>query len=343
MKKRLKLMLPLLLILTLVTNATIPALAQPSVVYAAEQPTNPQQGTETPSSIVLGKGTIEINGHLFTDEEFLTFLNNAKIVRIPFENASTFSLGEYDGLVGNSTIAAGGLTVLSNAIIGVFQKIAVILDLADLDGFAYLVLGTIDVVSAAGVVSVALALAIKFLPDSIEINGIPIGSFNTALADMTSFFENHKKANPDEEIVNPDPGSGGTTKPGEGTGDATQPGEGTGDVAQPGTGTGGGTQPSEDPDNNIKAGDKTPKGREYTQHGADRANERGFDSQKVDSIIDNNYKSRTKEIDKVTGEVTWRYQDKRGNTVITNEWGDKIVTVYSYPRSANGGKYIPKN
>lgn len=91
----------------------------------------------------------------------------------------------------------------------------------------------------------------------------------------------------------------------------------------------------------IKAGDKTPKGREYTKHGAEQANERGFDSQKIDSIIDNNYKHRTKEIDKHTGEVTWRYQDKRGNTVITNEWGDKIVTVYSHPISANGGNYIP--
>ena len=92
----------------------------------------------------------------------------------------------------------------------------------------------------------------------------------------------------------------------------------------------------------LQAGDKTPKGREYTKHGAERANERGFDSQKIDSIIDNNYKHRTKEIDKLTGKITWRYQDKRGNTVITNEWGDKIVTVYSNPTSVNGGNYIPK-
>ena len=92
----------------------------------------------------------------------------------------------------------------------------------------------------------------------------------------------------------------------------------------------------------LQAGDKTPKGREYTKHGAERANERGFDSQKIDSIIDNNYKHRTKEIDKLTGKITWRYQDKRGNTVITNEWGDKIVTVYSNPTSGNGGNYIPK-
>ena len=93
----------------------------------------------------------------------------------------------------------------------------------------------------------------------------------------------------------------------------------------------------------IQAGDKTPGQREYTQHGAQRANERGFDSQKIDSIIDNNYNKRVKEIDRLTGEVTWRYQDKRGNTVITNEWDDKIVTVYSHPEYVNGGNYIPKS
>lgn len=106
---------------------------------------------------------------------------------------------------------------------------------------------------------------------------------------------------------------------------------------------GGSSNNKGDSDSKYEPGDKTPKGREYTQHGAERANERGFDSQKIDSIIDNNYKHRVKEIDDLTGKVTWRYQDKRGNTVITNEWGDKIVTVYSYPESANGGYYIPKN
>lgn len=65
-------------------------------------------------------------------------------------------------------------------------------------------------------------------------------------------------------------------------------------------------------------------------------------SQKLDKIIDNNCKYRTKKIDKLTGKVTWRYQDKRGNTVIKNEWGDKIVTVYSYPTSINKGNYILK-
>jgi len=49
-----------------------------------------------------------------------------------------------------------------------------------------------------------------------------------------------------------------------------------------------------------------------------------------------------KEIDELTGDVTWRYQDTRGNTVTTNEWGDEIVTVYSHPIGANGGNYIPK-
>ncbi len=60
------------------------------------------------------------------------------------------------------------------------------------------------------------------------------------------------------------------------------------------------------------------------------------------SIIDNNKKTRAKEIGPESGEVQWRYQDKRGNTVITDEWSTKIVTTYSYPKSANGGNYIPK-
>ncbi len=100
---------------------------------------------------------------------------------------------------------------------------------------------------------------------------------------------------------------------------------------------------SENGNSEIKKGDKTSKGRQYTGHAAKRANERGFDSQKIDSIIENNYNNRVKEVDRVTGEVTWRYQDKRGNTVITNEWGDNIVTVYSYPKFLNKGNYIPKN
>lgn len=91
----------------------------------------------------------------------------------------------------------------------------------------------------------------------------------------------------------------------------------------------------------YKAGDMTPGGRKFTEHGAERAIEREFDSKTIDSIIDNNKKNRVKEIDS-DGNATWRYQDKRGNTVITDEWGEKIVTVYSYPESVNGGNYIPK-
>ena len=91
----------------------------------------------------------------------------------------------------------------------------------------------------------------------------------------------------------------------------------------------------------YRIGDKTPKGRTFTNHGAERANERGFEAQVIDNIIDNNKAKRVKEIDE-DGQVTWRYQDKRGNTVITNEWSDSIITVYSHPKDINNGKYIPK-
>jgi hypothetical protein len=94
--------------------------------------------------------------------------------------------------------------------------------------------------------------------------------------------------------------------------------------------------------NQYKAGDITPEGRVFTDHGAERTNERAFDAKKIDTIIDNNKKKRTKEIDKDTGEVTWRYQDARGNTVITDETSKRIVTVYSYPSSKNDTNYISK-
>ncbi|HEX9060714.1 MAG TPA: polymorphic toxin-type HINT domain-containing protein, partial [Clostridia bacterium] len=93
---------------------------------------------------------------------------------------------------------------------------------------------------------------------------------------------------------------------------------------------------------NYKAGDKTPDGKILTNHAAERANERGFDDTTIDNIVKNNIKNRKKEIDKETGELGWRYQDARGNTVITSEWGDRIITVYSYPKSKNGGNFIPK-
>lgn len=93
---------------------------------------------------------------------------------------------------------------------------------------------------------------------------------------------------------------------------------------------------------NINCGDKTPGGRIFTKHGAERADERGFTSETIDNIINNNKKNRVKEIGD-DGKAQWRYQDSRGNTVITDEWGENIVTVYSYPQGKNGGNYIPKS
>lgn len=92
----------------------------------------------------------------------------------------------------------------------------------------------------------------------------------------------------------------------------------------------------------IQPGDKTPEGRTFTIHGAEQATSRGFSSKNIDEIISNNKKSRVKEIDPATGQIQWRYQDTRGNTVITDEFSERIVTVYSHPINANNSKYIPK-
>ena len=92
----------------------------------------------------------------------------------------------------------------------------------------------------------------------------------------------------------------------------------------------------------LKGGDKTPSGVELSYHAADQANERRFTLKNIDDIILNNKKNRKKEFH-LNGEIRWRYQDKRGNTVITNEDGTKVITVYSHPASANNEKYIPKN
>ncbi|YCH47011.1 hypothetical protein M1D91_14570 [Enterobacter sp. SA197] len=92
----------------------------------------------------------------------------------------------------------------------------------------------------------------------------------------------------------------------------------------------------------IQPGGKTPYDRIFTEHGAIRANERNFTSDLVDSIINNNKAKRVKEIDKQTGKPVWRYQDKRGNTIITDEYTKKIITVYSHPKGTNDGSYIPK-
>lgn len=138
------------------------------------------------------------------------------------------------------------------------------------------------------------------------------------------------------------PSIGGTTTDSQQQGSSSPPPIASGD---PNSGTST-TIPLVPQDNNpvieYNAGDQTPGGKTFTDHAAQRANERGFGAQTIDSIIANNKNSRVKEIDSDTGEVTWRYQDNRGNTVITSEWGDRIVTVYSYPESANNGNYIPK-
>ena len=88
---------------------------------------------------------------------------------------------------------------------------------------------------------------------------------------------------------------------------------------------------------NISTGDKTPGGHSFSKHGAERANERGFSPEKIDSIISNNKKNRTSKIDG-SGRKTWEYTDNRGNKVVTNESGG-IVSVHS-PQS--NGNYIPK-
>lgn len=91
----------------------------------------------------------------------------------------------------------------------------------------------------------------------------------------------------------------------------------------------------------VQTGDKTPRGRVYTKHGADRTNERKFTSEIIDNIIDNNRKNRVREINPEIGTVQYRYQDKRGNTVITDEFTTRIITLYSYPESKNKSEYIP--
>ena len=92
----------------------------------------------------------------------------------------------------------------------------------------------------------------------------------------------------------------------------------------------------------LNGGDKTSSGAELSYHAARQANIRHFSLKNIDDIILNNRKTRRKEI-QPDGEIRWRYQDKRGNTVITNGDGTRVITVYSHPASANNEKYIPKN
>lgn len=218
MRKFLKIkakMLSYLLIVVLTVTAVNPGFIQPSVVYAAEEPAAPQQGTKASPSIILGKGTIEINGHLFTDEEFQTFLSNAEINRVPFEKPSTFSLGDYGEIIGDDAQTVGGLVILTGSLIGVFQKLSVTFNLSDLANSAYNIIGVTN--------GVQLPLDVRFFPDKIEINGILINSYNKALVELTDFFVKRKKTYPNEQINNPGAATGETAKPGEDTGDASKP------------------------------------------------------------------------------------------------------------------------
>jgi RHS repeat-associated protein len=91
----------------------------------------------------------------------------------------------------------------------------------------------------------------------------------------------------------------------------------------------------------YKVGDRTPGGRVITDHAAGRMNERGFSDKVVDRIIDNNRRTRDKEVDPITGKVTWKYEDSRGNVVITNENGTKVVTTYNTKNKE--AEYEPSN
>jgi HK97 family phage portal protein len=96
-------------------------------------------------------------------------------------------------------------------------------------------------------------------------------------------------------------------------------------------------KPIDPPSKNPGAYGKTPKGREFAEHGQDQANLREFTGDRIDAIVDNNAAGRVSKID-AAGRKTWEYSDNRGNTIVTNERGG-IVTVFS---PVPGGKYIPK-
>ncbi|PEJ57980.1 Wall-associated protein [Bacillus sp. AFS002410] len=118
---------------------------------------------------------------------------------------------------------------------------------------------------------------------------------------------------------------GGTGKSGKGSGKGSSKGNGNAKSTHEGTST------------KIKTGDKTPDGHSFSEHGAERANERGFSKKACDDIIRNNRKTRKSKIDG-KGQKTWEYTDSRGNKVVTNERGG-IVSVHS---KLKGGHYIPK-
>jgi hypothetical protein len=96
-------------------------------------------------------------------------------------------------------------------------------------------------------------------------------------------------------------------------------------------------KPIDPPPNNPGAYGKTPKGLEYTEHAEGRANQRGFTSDRIDAIVDNNGRSRVGKVDG-DGKKTWEYTDSRGNTVVTNDRGG-IVSTFS---NMTGGVYVSK-
>jgi len=82
--------------------------------------------------------------------------------------------------------------------------------------------------------------------------------------------------------------------------------------------------------------EKSP-GLKHTKHSRERAIQRGFSDEAIDSIVHNNAKTRVGKVDEF-GRKTWEYSDLRGNTVVTNDSGE-VVTVFS---KARGGRYIAK-
>jgi hypothetical protein len=80
--------------------------------------------------------------------------------------------------------------------------------------------------------------------------------------------------------------------------------------------------------NNYKAGDKTPDGYEFSEHSAQKANERNFSAENIDGIIRNG---------------DYEYRDHDGAEIFTSSLnnvviliGNSIRTVYS---DRSGGKY----
>nr|WP_268907069.1 hypothetical protein [Dictyobacter arantiisoli] len=97
--------------------------------------------------------------------------------------------------------------------------------------------------------------------------------------------------------------------------------------------------------NACVGGGETPGGLEFTDHGAARANERGFTPEAIDNIVRQGRKIEQwvpTEKDPGILEKRFRFSDKRGNTVVTNQYIERIITVFSHPASLNDTNFIPK-